>query len=135
MLTYGDGVSTVYIPALLRFHEKHGKIATITTVNVGQRFGVINIESDGTITSFREKAKEDGTVINGGFMVMNPGIFDYLEGDETVLEKEPLERLAMDGQLMAYHHQGFWKCMDTQRDKQSLEKMWDSGEAPWKLWD
>ena len=135
MLTYGDGVSTVDIPALLRFHEKHGKIATITTVNVGQRFGVINIESDGTITSFREKAKEDGTVINGGFMVMNPGIFDYLEGDETVLEKEPLERLAMDGQLMAYHHQGFWKCMDTQRDKQSLEKMWDSGEAPWKLWD
>ena len=120
---------------MLRFHEKHGKIATITTVNVGQRFGVINIESDGTITSFREKAKEDGTVINGGFMVMNPGIFDYLEGDETVLEKEPLERLAMDGQLMAYHHQGFWKCMDTQRDKQSLEKMWDSGEAPWKLWD
>ncbi len=135
MLTYGDGVSTVDIPALLRFHESHGKIATITTVNVEQRFGIVNIESNGTVTSFREKSKEDGTVINGGFMVMNPGIFDYLKGDDTVLEKEPLEQLAMDGQLMAYHHQGFWKCMDTQRDKQSLEQMWDSGDAPWKLWD
>ena len=135
MLTYGDGVSTVDIPALLKFHEKHGKIATITTVNVEQRFGVIDIESDGTISSFREKAKEDGTVINGGFMVMNSGIFDYLDGDDTVLEKEPLERLAQDGQLMAYHHHGFWKCMDTQRDKKFLEELLEAGKAPWKTWD
>lgn len=135
MLTYGDGVSTVDIPALLRFHESHGKIATITTVNVEQRFGIIDIKSDGTVTAFREKAKEDGIVINGGFMVMNPEIFDYLEGDETVLEKEPLERLAQIRELMAYHHHGFWKCMDTQRDKKFLEELWDSGHAPWKLWD
>ena len=135
MLTYGDGVADIDIRALAEFHKKHGKIATITTVNIGQRFGVIDINEDGRIESFREKNDEDGSMINGGYMVMNPEVFDYIEGDHTVFEKEPLENLARDGQLMAYYHKGFWKCMDTQRDKKSLEEMWQSNHAPWKVWN
>ena len=135
MLTYGDGVADVGIAALLAFHKKHGKIATITAVNVGQKFGVLDVDGDNNINAFREKNDDDGSLINGGFMVMEPGVFDYIEGDATVFEKKPLEDLARDGQLMAYKHNGFWKCMDTQRDKMQLEEMWSKGEAPWKVWE
>ena len=135
MLTSGDGVADVDIAALLAFHKKHGKIATITAVNVGQKFGVLDVDGDNNINAFREKNDDDGSLINGGFMVMEPGVFDYIEGDATVFEKKPLEDLARDGQLMAYKHNGFWKCMDTQRDKMQLEEMWSKGEAPWKVWE
>ncbi len=135
MLTYGDGVADVDLNALVRFHKNHGKIATLTSVNVGQKFGVLDLNGEGQVQAFREKNDNDGALINGGFMVLNSGIFDYLADDTTVLEKEPLENLAKDGQLMAYHHEGFWKCMDTQRDKQQLEAMWQSGKAPWKIWE
>ena len=134
MLTYGDGVSDIDLKELEAFHREHGKIATISAVNIGQRFGVLDLESDGQINSFREKNDSDGGVINGGFMVLNPEVFDYIEGDATVFEKEPLENLAKHGELMAYRHHGFWKCMDTQRDKMQLEDMWASGKAPWKTW-
>lgn len=134
MLTYGDGVSNVDIAKLLAFHKSHGRLATMTAVNVGQRFGVLDINEEGRINSFREKQNDDGAVINGGFMVLQPEVFDYIEGDSTVFEKAPLERLADEGQLMAYRHEGFWQCMDTQRDHQLLEKLWASGQAPWKVW-
>lgn len=135
LLTYGDGVSNVDLHALVEFHQKHGKTATITGVNVGQRFGVLEVDADGAIREFREKNDDDGKIVNGGFMVMNPEVFNYIEGDSTVFEKAPLENLAGDGQLMVYRHDGFWKCMDTQRDKQQLEKMWTEGNAPWKIWE
>ncbi len=134
MLTYGDGVSDVNLKELVNYHKTHGKCATITTVNVGQRFGVIDVKNDGTISAFREKADLDRNMINAGFMVLNPQVFNYIEGDETVLEKQPLEVLAKDEQMMAYHHDGFWQCMDTQRDKQKLEELWGNGQAPWKVW-
>lgn len=134
MLTYGDGVSNIDLKALEEFHRAHGKTATISAVNIGQRFGVLDLDSNAQIHSFREKNDDDGSLINGGFMVMNPEVFDYIEGDSTVFEKEPLENLAKNGQLMAYRHNGFWKCMDTQRDKMQLEEMWASGKAPWKTW-
>ena len=134
LLTYGDGVSNVDIHALVKFHESHGRICTITGVNVGQQFGVMAIDESGQIREFREKNDDDGRIVNGGFMVMNPKIFDYIEGDDTVLEKAPLENLAKDGQLMVYQHHGFWKGMDTQRDHKQLEEMWDGGNAPWKIW-
>ncbi|MCL2507685.1 MAG: glucose-1-phosphate cytidylyltransferase [Oscillospiraceae bacterium] len=131
MLTYGDGVSDVDIGRLAEFHKGHGKTATITAVNIGQKFGVLEIDGSNQITAFREKRDNDGSVINGGFMVLNPEIFDYLAGDETVFEKEPLEALSRMGELMAYRHKGFWQCMDTQRDRQLLEGLWSSGQAPW----
>lgn len=134
MLTYGDGVSNVDLKALLEFHKKHGKIATMTAVNVGQQFGVLEIDKERTINKFREKNDSDGGVINAGYMVLNPEIFDYIDGDETVFEKKPLETVAAEGQLKAYMHKGFWKCMDTQRDKEQLEKMIAAGEAPWMVW-
>ena len=134
MLTYGDGLADVDLKKLEEFHRQHGRIATITAVNVGQRFGVLDIQQGGRIQAFREKNDRDGALINGGFMVMNPQVFDYIQGDDTVLEKEPLENLARDGELMAFAHDGFWKCMDTQRDKMQLEAMWQSGQAPWKIW-
>ncbi len=133
-LTYGDGVSDVDLPALLDFHRAHGKTATLTAVRVGQRFGVLDAAPDGTIASFREKQDADGSRINGGFMVLEPAVFDYIDGDETAFEQAPLTNLARDGQLMAYRHDGFWQCMDTQRDRQLLEKLWADGNAPWKLW-
>ena len=102
---------------------------------MGQKFGVLDVDGDNNINAFREKNDDDGSLINGGFMVMEPGVFDYIEGDATVFEKKPLEDLARDGQLMAYKHNGFWKCMDTQRDKMQLEEMWSKGEAPWKVWE
>lgn len=135
MLTYGDGVGTVDLDALLKFHKKHGKIATMTAVNIGQQFGVLEIDRGGTIHKFREKQEQDGRVINGGYMVLNPEVFDYIEGDNTVFEKDPLEKLAAEGQLKAYLHKGFWKCMDTTRDKNQLEKMIADGRAPWKVWE
>lgn len=134
MLTYGDGLADVDLIKLKEFHQHHGRVATITAVNVGQRFGVLDIQGQGQVQAFREKDNMDGDLINGGFMVMSPEIFDYLKGDETVLEKEPFEQLAKNGEMMAYPHNGFWKCMDTQRDKQQLERMWQSGNAPWKIW-
>ncbi len=132
MLTYGDAVCTVDLNALVRFHQGHGRIATLTTVNIGQQKGVLDIGADHVIRSFREKSSADGAVINGGFMMMNPEIFGYLEDDTTVFE--PLERLVKEMQLMSFHHDGFWQCMDTQREMQLLEKMWQSGKAPWKIW-
>ena len=134
MLTYGDGVSNVDLNALVRFHQEHGKIATMTAVNVGQQFGVLEIDKDGTINKFREKNDSDGGVINAGYMVLNPEIFDYIDGDDTVFEKKPLETVAAEGQLKAYMHKGFWKCMVTQRDKEQLENIIASGEAPWMVW-
>ena len=107
MLTYGDGVSNVDLDALVAFHKQHGKIATLTGVNIGQRFGVMDVDSDGHIREFREKNDDDGKIVNGGFMVLEPGVFDYIEGDDTVFEKAPLEQLAKDGQLMVYRHDGF----------------------------
>jgi glucose-1-phosphate cytidylyltransferase len=134
MLTYGDGVSNVNIKELLDFHEKHGKIATITAIHLGGRFGVIDVDKNNSIFGFAEKSKEAGGLINGGFMVMNPEIFDYIDGDKTVFEKEPLENLALKGELKAYKHDGFWQCMDTQRDKHLLEDLWSKEEAPWHIW-
>lgn len=134
MLTYGDAVSDVNIAKVLEFHKSHGKIATLTTVDFAQMKGVLDIDENNSIRSFREKDAQDATPINGGFMVMNPEIFDYLEDDSTVFEQEPLQRLAAEGQLKSYYHKGFWQCMDTQREMQKLEEMWQSGNAPWKIW-
>lgn len=135
MLTYGDGVCTVDLKALEEFHKEHGKIATITTVNIGQQKGVLDISDDNTIRSFREKVANDGAIINGGFMVLNPEIFDYLADDTTVFEQEPMQNLAKEGQLKSFYHDGFWQCMDTQREMQKLESLWASGQAPWKIWE
>ena len=134
MLTYGDGVSNVDIKALLEFHKAHGKLVTLTSVNPGQRYGSLDIDGSGCIREFREKAKADGALINGGFMVCEPGIFEYIDGDHQMLEREPLERIAKAGQLMAFRHNGFWQPMDTLREKQMLEKMWEEEKAPWKVW-
>lgn len=135
LLTYGDGVSDVDIRELVEFHKSHNKMVTLTAVNVGQKFGVLDISNGNQIDSFREKSDNDGAMINAGFMVCSPEIFDYIEGSSTVFEKEPLEKAAKEGQLMAFKHDGFWHCMDTQRDKIQLEEMWESGKAPWKVWD
>ena len=135
MMTYGDGVCNVDLDALVKFHESHGKIATITTVNIGQVKGVLDIDQDNNITSFREKDDNDGSLINGGFMVLNPEIFQYLDGDDTIFERTPMQRLAAEGQLKSFYHDGFWQCMDTQREMKKLEELWQSGKAPWKIWD
>ena len=134
MLTYGDGVSDVNIKELVDFHYEHGKIATMTAINVGQRFGVLDIDSNNNINAFREKSDSDGSMINGGFMVLEPQIFEYIEGDSTIFEKAPLETVAKIGELVAYKHKGFWQCMDTQRDKNQLEELWESGKAPGRKW-
>lgn len=134
MLTYGDGVSDVDLNALVDFHKKNGKLATITAIQPGGRFGVLDIDSDNTVNRFAEKAKEDGGWINAGFMVLEPEIIKYIDGDQTFFEKEPMERLAKDGKLAAYKHNGFWKCMDTLRDRDGLEELWNSNCAPWKKW-
>ena len=134
MLTYGDGVCNVDLKALEQFHRSHGRTATITTVNIGQQKGVLDIDKDNVVRSFREKKDRDGTVINGGFMVMTPEIFGYLEDDTTVFEQGPMQKLAAEGQLMSFYHDGFWQCMDTQREMQKLESLWQSGQAPWKIW-
>ena len=135
MLTYGDGVSDVNINELLEFHKSHGKLLTLTAINAGQRFGVLELDEKGKIEAFREKDTTDGSLINGGYMVVEPEVFNYIEGDFTVFEKEPLENLAKENQLMAFKHKGFWQCMDTIRDKNKLEELWESGKAPWKVWE
>ncbi|MCM1185519.1 MAG: glucose-1-phosphate cytidylyltransferase [Lachnoclostridium sp.] len=134
MLTYGDGVADVDIGKLVEFHKSHGKIATITSVNLDQNFGILDIDSDGKVHNFREKNKIDGGKVNGGYMVFEPQIFDYIDGDDTVFEKGPIEAVAADEELMAYQHSGFWKCMDNQRDKKMLEALVASGKAPWMVW-
>ncbi len=134
MLTWGDGVSNVDLDALLRFHRSHGKLATVTAVRPPARFGRLELD-DSQVVSFQEKPQMSEGWINGAFFVLEPGIFDYIEGDHTQFERQPLENLARDGQLMAYKHEGFWQCMDTLRDKVRLEKLWESGNAPWKIWD
>lgn len=134
MLTYGDGVADVDINQLIAFHKANGKIATITAIQPGGRFGMLDIDDDHHISRFKEKSKEDGGWINGGFMVLEPKILNYISGDDNVLERYPLEKLAEEQQLMAYRHEGFWQCMDTMRDKELLEKLWASGNAPWKVW-
>jgi glucose-1-phosphate cytidylyltransferase len=133
MLTWGDGVSDVDLNKLLEFHKSHGKLATLTAVRPTARFG--RLELDGNqIAEFSEKPQTGEGWINGAFFVLEPGVFDYIAGDDTQWEKEPLEELAKDGQLMAYLHDGFWQCMDTLREKQLLQAMWDGGNAPWKVW-
>ena len=136
MLTYGDGVSDVDLRALLAQHEASGKLVTLTGVQPGGRFGVLELDEAGrTVTGFREKAKEDGGWINGGFMVMEPAVFNYLSTDEDcILERTPLEVLARDGKLGIFKHSGFWQCMDTQRDRGRLEYLWTDEKAPWKIW-
>jgi glucose-1-phosphate cytidylyltransferase len=133
MLTWGDGVSNVDLSELLKFHRRHGRIATVTAVRPPARFGRIEIEGH-RVARFDEKPLSGEAWINGAFFVLEPRVFDYIEGDATQFEREPLERLARDGQLMAYQHHGFWQCMDTVRDKVRLESLWDSGDAPWKIW-
>ena len=134
-MTYGDGVCDVNIGKLIEFHKSHGKLATLTAVLQDQSKGVLDIGGDNAVRSFREKTKEDSVPINAGYMVLEPQVFDYLDGDECVFEKEPLRKLAQEGQLMSYQHQGYWQCMDTLREKNQLEKLWKSGKAPWKVWD
>lgn len=133
MLTYGDGVSNVDIPALLRFHQKQGKLTTLTAVRPPARFGQMVIEA-GQVIQFREKPQIGEGWINGGFFVLEPGIVDYIAGDSTSWEFESLEKLAAEGQVAAYQHEAFWQCMDTVRDVHLLEKLWQGGEAPWKIW-
>lgn len=135
LLTYGDGVCDVPLDKLVEFHKENGKIATLTAVQPGGRFGVLEFSDGLCVSNFAEKRKEDGGWINGGYMVLEPEIFDRIEGDETVFEKFPLESCARDMQLAAYKHDGFWQCMDTMRDKQLLENLWYENKAPWKRWE
>jgi glucose-1-phosphate cytidylyltransferase len=132
-MTYGDGVANVDITELIEFHKRHGKLATLTAVQPGQRFGVLEREGD-TITAFREKSSADGAWINGGYFVLSPSVLDRIEGDATVWEREPMEGLAAEGNMKAFEHTGFWQPMDTMRDKQQLEALWAGGKAPWKIW-
>lgn len=134
LMTYGDGVCDVDINKLIDYHRSHGKIATLTAVLQDQSKGILDIGGDNAVKSFREKKLTDGAPINAGYMVLNPAVFDYIEGDQTVFEKEPLERLAEEGQLMSYMHRGFWQCMDNIREKQLLEKLIDNKKAPWIKW-
>ena len=133
-MTYGDGVCDVNIRDLLEFHRKNGKIATLTAVQVDQRFGVLEL-LDNTVRAFREKAHRDNEYVNAGYMVLEPEVFDTISGDDTIFEQTPLRELAAKGQLMSYVHRGFWQCMDTEREKSMLEKMWASGCAPWEVWN
>ncbi|MEZ5341284.1 MAG: glucose-1-phosphate cytidylyltransferase [Acidimicrobiales bacterium] len=133
LATYGDGVSDVDITKVIEFHKAHGKLATLTAVRPPARFGALEFDGD-SITSFTEKPQTGEGWINGGFFVLEPGVLDYIDGDEIDFSKEPLQRLAEDGQLAAYRHGDFWQCMDTLRDKEHLDEMWESGNAPWKSW-
>ena len=135
MMTYGDGVCDVDIQELVKFHQNHGKIATLTAVIQEQQKGVLDIGGDNAVRSFREKKASDGAMINAGYMVLNSEIFDYLDGDNCVFEKAPLQKLAEQGQLMSYIHKGFWQCMDNKREMDLLEKMFTTGNAPWKKWE
>ena len=132
-LTYGDGVSDVDVTALIAHHRDRGALATVTAVQPSGRFGALEV-ADGRVSGFLEKPRGDGAWINGGFFVLEPGVGDYIAGDDTVWEREPLERLARDGQLVPYYHEGFWHAMDTIRERQELEALWASGDAPWCVW-
>jgi glucose-1-phosphate cytidylyltransferase len=135
MLTYGDGVSNINIKELVSFHSSHGKFCTVTSVQPSGRFGALNILGDQSVHSFMEKPKGDGAWINGGFFVCEPEVFNYLDkGDATVWEQAPMERIANEGHMSAYKHSGFWRPMDTLKDKHDLNEMWESGTAPWKIW-
>jgi glucose-1-phosphate cytidylyltransferase len=134
MLTYGDGVANVDLTALLSFHRAHGRLATVTAVRPPARFGGLNLDGDDRVIEFSEKPQAAEGWINGGFFVLEPAVLDFISGDDTILEREPLERLAAENQLMAYRHHGFWQPMDTLRDRQYLESLWASGRAPWKTW-
>lgn len=134
MVTYGDAVGNINIQKLLEFHRKHGRIGTMSVYNFGQNKGVVDINKNGVIRAFREKSDFDGDLINIGFMVFEPMIFDYIDGDDSIFEKESLNKLVEDNQLIGYIHKGFWQCMDTKREKDKLEELWVSGRAPWKNW-
>ncbi len=135
LMTYGDGVCDVDINKLIEFHNEHGKIATLTAVLQDQSKGVLDIGGDNAVKSFREKKISDGAPINAGYMVLNPEIFNYIHGDLTVFEKEPMERLAEEGQLMSYMHKGFWQCMDNERERMLLEKLIEGHKVPWMKWE
>lgn len=134
MLTYGDGVGEVNIPELLSFHRQNKKYLTVTAVQPSGRFGALNLTPSNEVNSFMEKPKGDGSWINGGFFVCQPEVFKYIEGDSTIFEREPMENLARDNQMMAFKHAGFWRPMDTLRDKNELNDLWEKGQAKWKLW-
>ncbi len=136
MLTYGDGVADVDLKDLLAFHHSHNKVATVTAIQMDSRFGGMDLNAENEVVSFKEKAKDEGKWINGGFFVLKPEVFKYLQGDmaDMMWEDEPLEKLTTDNQLQAYRHKGFWKCMDALRDKIELEELWQSGKAKWKKW-
>ena len=136
LLTYGDGVSNINISEVLDYHRKHGKHATVSAVQPEGRFGAIDCDPTGRITSFMEKPTGDNAWINAGYFILEPKVFDYIENEDTTIwERGPLEKLAADGELYSFRHEGFWKCMDTLRDKQQLGELWKSGSAPWKSWD
>lgn len=135
LVTYGDAVSDINITELLKYHRDHGKLATMSLYNFGQSKGVVELNKSGNIDAFREKSNLDGELINAGYMIFNPVIFDYISGDDMVLEGYPLDRLVSENQLAGYVHRGYWQCMDTLREKQKLEKYWQSGEAPWMVWE
>ena len=134
-VTYGDGVSDVNFVKELEFHKSHGKMVTVSAYNAGQRFGVLDIDNDGNVRQFREKIQGDASPINIGYMICEPEFIDLIDGDDTVLEKTPMQKAAAMNEIMAYRHEGFWKCMDTVREKQQLEKLWSEGNAPWKTWE
>jgi len=133
LLTYGDGVANVNINELIAFHKSHGKMVTVTAVHPSARFGELDINGQEEVISFKEKPQMGQGWINGGFFVVQPEFFEFIDGDNTVLEREPLERVAEMGELVAYSHDGFWQCMDTKRDRDLLDELWSSGEAPWKI--
>lgn len=135
MMTYGDGVCDVNISKLVEYHKSHGKIATLTAVMLEQEKGVLDVSEDSTVRAFREKSKRDGALINAGYMVLEPEIFNYIDGDETVFERKPLETVAAMGELMSYPHRGYWQCMDTKREMEMLENHLKKGTAPWKVWE
>ena len=132
MLTYGDGVADIDIDALIKFHKNHGKMVTVSAVHPGARFGELEIQKK-QVVSFKEKPQLTKGWINGGYFVCEPEFFDFIAGDQTILEHEPLEKVAAMGELMAYHHDGYWQCMDTKRDRDNLEELWQSNKAPWKI--
>jgi len=134
MLTYGDAVGDINVKELVDYHKSHNKIGTVSVYNFSQNKGVLELSSDGQVEAFREKSDLDADMINIGFMVFEPALFDYISGDEIIFEKEPMNGLVRDNQLMGYVHKGFWQCMDTLREKEKLERLWASGDAPWKLW-
>ena len=134
MMTYGDGVCDVNIADILKFHQSHGKLATLTSIKLKQKKGILDIRQDSSVRAFREKNTHDESSVNAGYMVLEPRIFDYISGDNTIFERDVLERVAEEGELMSYQHTGFWQCMDTKLEKDTLEELWNNGDAPWKVW-